>query len=109
MQQPQKRDQEIHIYLTIAEKNILCRQAILEQKSVSKYLLDIGLSSSGKGTKNEGVQSLATDVLELKKQLYVIARLLLLIGTSEIIGEEEIIEFFKRTNQKADELFDREA
>jgi hypothetical protein len=104
---PQKtKDAEISVYVTAAERNQLCRFAELQQKSLSKYMLDAGLEA-GETSRSRAPASMPdSDLNEIKKQLFVLCRLVLYVGSSEQLhSNEEMIRFFQDTEKRAGQLF----
>lgn len=107
---PQKtKDAEISVYVSEAEKNQLCRFAEIQQKSLSKFMLDAGLELGAKSHAGTPVSLHANDLNEVKKQLFVLCRLVLYVGSSEQLhSNEEMIRFFQDTEKRAGQLFGEE-
>ncbi len=104
---PQKtKDAEISVYVTAAERNQLCRFAEIQQKSLSKFMLDAGLAAGTKPPRENHPSIQDSDIAEIKKQLFVLCRLMLYIGSSEQLhSNEEMIQFFQDTQKRAGQLF----
>lgn len=104
---PQKtKDAEISVYVTAAERNQLCRYAELQQKSLSKFMLDAGLAVGEKRPRENHPSIQDSDIAEIKKQLFVLCRLMLYVGSSEQLhNNEEMIKFFQDTEKRAGQLF----
>jgi len=101
-----KKAEDIHLRLTPSQKNQLCRFAEIQQKSLSKYMLDAGLELGAKSHAGTPVSLHANDLNEVKKQLFVLCRLMLFVGSSEQRHEnEEMIRFFQDTEKRAGQLF----
>ena len=104
MDKPRKEQEKISFRVTREQKNQLYRRAALEQKSISKIFMDAASSASDK-SKIDLFKPITSELTELKKQLYVVSRLLLLIGTSEKLDADTIIDFFRTTEAKAEKIF----
>lgn len=103
-----KKPERIDIRLSVAQKKQLQERAKLNQKTLSEYMLDSALALTLDTAKSNFYQGITVDMTEMKKQLYVVSRLLLLIGSSERLNEDAIIDFFHATEAKAEKIFDRE-
>ena len=101
-----KKAEDIHLRLTPSQKNQLCRYAEMQQKSLSKYMLDAGLEVGVKPHAGTPASLHDSDLNEIKKQLFVLCRLMLYVGSSEQLhSTEEMIKFFQDTEKRAGQLF----
>ena len=101
-----KKAEDIHLRLTPSQKNQLCRYAEMQQKSLSKYMLDAGLEVGAKPHRGTPASLHDSDLNEIKKQLFVLCRLMLYVGSSEQLhSTEEMIKFFQDTEKRAGQLF----
>ncbi|MBP2665436.1 MAG: hypothetical protein H6Q76_416 [Firmicutes bacterium] len=100
------KDVEISVYVTEAERNQLCRFAEIQQKSLSKFMLDAGLTV-GMNTSRENQTSLkSTDLTKIKKQLFVLCRLVLFLGSSDRQHtQKEMLLLFQEVETRAGEVF----
>ena len=103
---PKTKNAEISVYVSEAERNQLCRFAEIQQKSLSKYMLDAGLEVGAKPHRGTPASLHDSDLNEIKKQLFVLCRLMLYVGSSEQLhSTEEMIKFFQDTEKRAGQLF----
>ena len=104
-----KKTAEIHIYLSEKEKEQIARMAELRGKKRSEFVLEAALSESGKITETKQTsftKDYSADLEEIKKQLYVIARLVLFSASAEQRHvEEDVINFYHSTSEKAEKIF----
>lgn len=101
-----RKAEDIHLRLTPSQKNQLCRFAEIQQKSLSKFMLDAGLAAGTKALQENHPPIQDTDIAEIKRQLFVLCRLMLYIGSSEQAhNNEEMIQFFQDTQKRAGQLF----
>ena len=101
-----RKAEDIHLRLTPSQKNQLCRFAEIQQKSLSQYMLDAGLEAGGKAHRGTANSLPDSDLNEIKKQLFVLCRLMLYVGSSEQLhSTEEMIKFFQDTEKRAGQLF----
>ena len=105
-----RKAEDIHLRLTPSQKNQLCRYAEIQQKSLSKFMLDAGLAVGTKRPQENHPSIQDSDIAEIKKQLFVLCRLMLYVGSSEQLhNNEEMIRFFQDTEKRAGQLFGGEA
>ena len=98
-----KKDAEIHIYLSAEQKEQITRRAELCGKKRSEFILEAALTES---RKIPAVSDYSADLEEIKKQLYIIARLVLFSASAEQRhSEENVIDFYQTTAQKAEKIF----
>ena len=98
-----KKNAEIHIYLSAEQKEQITRRAELCGKKRSEFILEAALTESGK---IPAVSDYSADLTEIKKQLYIIARMVLFSASAEQRhSEENVIDFYQTTAQKAEKIF----
>ena len=98
-----KKNAEIHIYLSAEQKEQITRRAELCGKKRSEFVLEAALTESGK---IPAVKDYSADLEEIKKQLYIIARMVLFSASSEQRhAEEDVIKFYESTSEKAAKIY----
>lgn len=96
MKKNRVRGEEIRVYMTAAEKNRLRRQADLEEKNMSEYLLAAGLSQQMDNSKMEFYLNINQDLISIKKSQLVITQLLLAVGSEKLpIDKKQMLEFYR--------------
>lgn len=105
-----RKAEDIHLRLTPSQKNQLCRFAEIQQKSLTQFMLDAGLAVGTKRPQENHPSIQDSDIAEIKKQLFVLCRLMLYVGSSEQLhNNSEMIKFFQDTEKRAGQLFGGEA
>ena len=98
-----KKNAEIHIYLSAEQKEQITRRAELCNKKRSDFIVEAALTESGK---IPAVSDYSADLEEIKKQLYIIARLVLFSASAEQRhAEEDVINFYQSTSEKAEKIY----
>ena len=104
-----KKNAEIHIYLSAEQKEQITRRAELCNKKRSEFILEAALTESEKipaVSQPTPTRDYSADLEEIKKQLYIIARLVLFSASAEQRhSEENVIDFYQTTAQKAEKIF----
>jgi|GEM_PF-5545083 hypothetical protein len=105
MRRVKLKTEKIEVILSDNEKKQIRRQASLANKSLSQYLLDAGLSTTLDTAKIEFYQTINENLQTLRKNQYIITKLLLLIGSEQLNSQEKIMKYFHRAEKEADEIF----
>ena len=108
MPAPKIKETEIRVYLTVAQKNQLKKLATINNKSLSQYLLDSGLSLSLDTAKIDFYTTINSNLNYLKRISYVISKLELLIAAEQYDNQEFVVDFYKATMAEAEKLFKEE-
>ena len=108
MPAPKIKETEIRVYLTVAQKNQLKKLAAMNNKSLSQYLLDSGLSLSLDTAKIDFYTTINSNLNYLKRISYVISKLELLIAAEQYDNQEFVVDFYKATMAEAEKLFKEE-
>lgn len=108
MPAPKIKETEIRVYLTVSQKNQLKKLATMNNKSLSQYLLDSGLSLSLDTAKIDFYTTINSNLNYLKRISYVISKLELLIAAEQYDNQEFVVDFYKATMAEAEKLFKEE-
>lgn len=101
-----KKQTEIHIRLATEDKDRLAYLAGVNQKTISQFLLDSALNSPPIIAEPVKAPDYSADLAEIQKQLFILARLVLYSASAEQRhNEEDVIEFFERTAEKAAKIY----
>ncbi len=104
----QSKTEKIQFWATPAEKNQLQRLATMNNKSLSQYLLDSGLSLSLDTAKIDFYTTINSNLNYLKRISYVISKLELLIAAEQYDNQDFVVDFYKATMAEAEKLFKEE-
>ncbi|VBB08461.1 Hypothetical protein LUCI_3733 [Lucifera butyrica] len=105
MPKRKSKDAEIRVYLTAAQKLQIEKLAAINEKSVSQYLLDAGLSSSLDSAKMDFYTRINNDLTYLKRISYVNSKLGLLAAAEQTNDQDFAVKFYKATLEEAEKLF----
>lgn len=100
-----KVNDEMKIYLSTEQKNLVKRMASLSNKSLSEYVRDAALSPTLDSAKVEFYQNINENFIEIKKTQFVLTRLLLLLGTEVLKSEDDAINFYKEMVMQAEKEY----
>ena len=104
----QNKTEKIEFWATPAEKNHLQRLATMNNKCLSQYLLDSGLSLSLDTAKIDFYTTINSNLNYLKRISYVISKLELLIAAEQYDNQDFVVDFYKATMAEAEKLFKEE-
>lgn len=101
MENNNARDERIRVYATTAQKNQLQRMAAAQQKTLSQFVLDAALSAATSVPPGPDEK----DLLQLKKDNYIIKKLLLLVGSQQLKSEDAVMDFYRKSVSEAENAF----
>lgn len=107
MAKAKMKDEDIHVYMTSSQKKRLQILAGSSNKSLSQYLVDAGLSSNLDHAKINFYENINNDLLYIKKSLYVLTKLTLLVA-NDTYDQDVIIKFSKAAQDDAEKQFKEE-
>ena len=102
-----KVNDDMKIYLSIDQKNLVKRLASLSNKSLSEYVRDAALAPTLDSAKVEFYQNINENFLDIKRSQYVLTRLLLLLGTEVLKSEDAVINFYKEIVLQAEKEYQK--
>ncbi|MEG6586708.1 hypothetical protein [Dendrosporobacter sp. 1207_IL3150] len=101
------KNEEIRVYLSVAQKNKLKRLAELSQKSLSAYLLEAAFTGySDKSDDDNG--TIGKRLTRIMKTQLVMTQLMLLIGAEQLKSQDQIMKYYQECVEDADNRFGRE-
>jgi hypothetical protein len=97
--------EKVTFRVTKSQKNQIERLASISKKTVSDYMRDVSLSQTLDTAKMEFYQNINGNFLEIKKNQFILTRLLILLGGEVLKSDDEIIKFYKEMALEAEKEF----
>ena len=104
MDKPRINHEKISLRVSLAQKNKLRRLAEINNKSLSQYLLDAGLSLTLDTAKINFYQEINADLLSLKRHLYITSQLILLLANEQYKNIDTVKRYYQAAEEQADKM-----
>lgn len=104
MKKRRNKPDELRVYMTPEQKNRLRHLAEIDEKTMSEFVLDAALNAKNDSSKSKN-QSLDSDMINVRKSLYIMTRLMLLVGSEQLKSQETIMKFYRETKEEAEKAF----